>query len=94
MIAYFILGVCLLIGGSLILLGRTGAPRVDAHSASGRGLLVFCRKLPATCGVVAIPNEVFYARPEFGRHMVRFAYCKQLSVIDEAAAALASGFAR
>src|SRR5690606_37221369 len=26
-------GVCLLIGGSLILLGRTGAPQVDAHSA-------------------------------------------------------------
>lgn len=54
----------------------------------------FCRELPARCGVVAIPNEVFYARPEYGRHMVRFAYCKQLAVIDAAAEALAAGFAR
>ena len=37
----------------------------------------FCRRLPAACGVVAIPNEVFYARPEYGRHMVRFAFCKR-----------------
>jgi len=47
-------GVCLLIGGSLILLGRTGAPQVDAHSASGRGLLVFCRKLPAIAWAVML----------------------------------------
>lgn len=47
-------GVCLLIGGSLILFGRTGAPRVDGHSASGRGLLVFCRKLPAIAWAVML----------------------------------------
>ncbi|MDH0625350.1 MFS transporter [Pseudomonas chengduensis] len=47
-------GVCLLIGGSLILLGCTGAPQVDAHSASGRGLLVFCRKLPAIAWAVML----------------------------------------
>lgn len=47
-------GVCLLIGGSLILLGRSGAPRVDAHSASGRGLPAFCRKLPAIAWAVML----------------------------------------
>ena len=39
--------------------------------------------LPERCGVVAIPNEVFYARPEHGRHLVRFACCKRLDVLDE-----------
>ena len=53
----------------------------------------FCRELPSRCGVVAVPNEVFYARPEHGRHMVRFAYCKRMSVIEAAAEALAIGFA-
>lgn len=47
-------GVGLLIGGSLILLGRSGAPRVDAHSASGRGLGVFCRKMPAIAWAVML----------------------------------------
>jgi N-succinyldiaminopimelate aminotransferase len=47
--------------------------------------MAFCRRLPARCGVVAVPNEVFYMRPEHGRHLVRFACCKRLDVIDEAA---------
>ncbi|MFI8578784.1 MFS transporter [Ectopseudomonas khazarica] len=47
-------GVGLLIGGSLILLGRSGAPRVDAHSASGRGLAVFCGKMPAIAWAVML----------------------------------------
>ena len=52
--------------------------------------MAFCRSLPERCGVVAIPNEVFYARPEHGRHLVRFACCKQLDVLDEAARRLAA----
>ncbi|GIZ13739.1 MFS transporter [Pseudomonas sp. NCCP-436] len=47
-------GVGLLIGGSLVLLGRTGAPTVDAHSGSGRGLLQFCRRLPAIAWAVML----------------------------------------
>jgi N-succinyldiaminopimelate aminotransferase len=58
---------------------------------SGDGV-AFCRSLPERCGVVAVPNEVFYARPENGRHLVRFACCKRLDVIDEAVARLAAGF--
>jgi N-succinyldiaminopimelate aminotransferase len=52
--------------------------------------MAFCRSLPERCGVVAVPNEVFYARPEHGRHLVRFACCKRIDVLDEAAARLAS----
>jgi len=47
--------------------------------------MAFCRSLPERCGVVAVPNQVFYARPELGRHLVRFACCKRLDVLDEAA---------
>ncbi|MBT5277988.1 MAG: pyridoxal phosphate-dependent aminotransferase [Ilumatobacter sp.] len=59
--------------------------------SSGNGV-DFCRQLPHRCGVVAVPNEVFYARPEHGRHMVRFAFCKQMQVIEAAADALTKGF--
>jgi N-succinyldiaminopimelate aminotransferase len=51
--------------------------------------MAFCRLLPHRCGVVAVPNEVFYARPEHGRHLVRFACCKRLDVLDAAAERLA-----
>jgi N-succinyldiaminopimelate aminotransferase len=44
----------------------------------------FCRALPARCGVVAIPNVVFYANRAEGRHLVRFAFCKRDSVIADA----------
>ena len=46
----------------------------------------FCRELPRRCGVVGIPNVVFYDRSHEheGRHLVRFAFCKRDSLIDEA----------
>lgn len=50
----FWLGTALLIGGSLLLLGRTGAPQVDAGSVSGKGLVVFCRRLPAIAWAVML----------------------------------------
>jgi N-succinyldiaminopimelate aminotransferase len=42
------------------------------------------RALPERAGVVCIPTQVFYADPARGRHFVRFAFCKQDAVIDEA----------
>jgi N-succinyldiaminopimelate aminotransferase len=44
----------------------------------------FCRTLPARCGVVAIPNAVFYDDPQAGRSQVRFAFCKRDEVLTEA----------
>ncbi|MFG2821848.1 pyridoxal phosphate-dependent aminotransferase [Kitasatospora sp. NPDC048365] len=50
--------------------------------------LEFCRSLPARCGVVAIPNVVFYDDTEAGRPLVRFTFCKQDAVLEEAVARL------
>lgn len=53
-------------------------PSGDGHA--------FCRSLPERCGVVAVPNVVFYDRSHRheGQHLVRFAFCKRASSIDEA----------
>jgi N-succinyldiaminopimelate aminotransferase len=48
----------------------------------------FCLALPERAGVVAVPNVVFYDNKDEGRSLVRFTFCKQLDVIDEAVARL------
>ncbi|MFJ9693096.1 pyridoxal phosphate-dependent aminotransferase [Kitasatospora sp. NPDC101183] len=48
----------------------------------------FCRSLPGRCGVVAIPNAVFYDDVEAGRSLVRFTFCKKDEVLEEAVARL------
>ena len=59
----------------------------DRKGGSADGL-EFCRSLPGRCGVVAVPTQVFYDHQDEGRHLVRFAFCKQADVITEAAARL------
>ncbi|MFH9420460.1 pyridoxal phosphate-dependent aminotransferase [Streptomyces sp. NPDC017529] len=44
----------------------------------------FCRALPERVGVVAIPNAVFYDHQDQGAPYVRFAFCKQEKVLQEA----------
>ena len=51
--------------------------------------LDFCLSLPVRCGVVAIPSAVFYDDEDAGRHLVRFAFCKQPEVLSEAVERLA-----
>ncbi|MCC9311277.1 pyridoxal phosphate-dependent aminotransferase [Kitasatospora sp. RB6PN24] len=46
--------------------------------------LEFCRTLPERCGVVAIPNVVFYDNAEAGRSLVRFTFCKRDEVLADA----------
>ena len=58
-------------------------PLVGSADADDDGL-AFCRALPHRCGVVAVPNAVFYDDHEAGRHLVRFAFCKRLEVLEEA----------
>ncbi|MFI8926973.1 pyridoxal phosphate-dependent aminotransferase [Streptomyces sp. NPDC053474] len=50
----------------------------------------FCRALPERAGVVAIPNAVFYDHRDQGAPFVRFAFCKQTPVLEEAVARLKS----
>jgi N-succinyldiaminopimelate aminotransferase len=47
--------------------------------------LAFCRALPNRCGVVAVPNVVFYDNQQAGRTHVRFAFCKRDEVLADAA---------
>jgi N-succinyldiaminopimelate aminotransferase len=47
--------------------------------------LTFCRELPYRCGVVAVPNVVFYDNQQAGRTQVRFAFCKRDEVLADAA---------
>jgi N-succinyldiaminopimelate aminotransferase len=44
----------------------------------------FCRMLPEKAGVVAIPHQVFYDNPQPGRPLVRWAFCKQPEILQEA----------
>jgi N-succinyldiaminopimelate aminotransferase len=43
----------------------------------------FCLALPSVAGVVAIPNQAFYDDQDAGRHLVRWAFCKEADVIGE-----------
>ena len=52
---------------------------VDVHSDA----IAFCRQLPRHHGVVAIPTSVFYDSAA-GDSLVRFAFCKQPTVLAEA----------
>jgi N-succinyldiaminopimelate aminotransferase len=63
---------------------------VDVRSVGEEDGLRFCRELPERCGVVAVPTAGFYDDPSAGRSLVRFAFCKQDAVLDEAAERLAS----
>lgn len=44
----------------------------------------FCRRLVSEAGVAAIPPSVFYHRAELGSGLVRFAFCKDSAVLEEA----------
>ena len=50
----------------------------------------FCLALPERCGVVAVPSAAFYDDEAAGRHLVRFAFCKQPELLSEAVERLAT----
>ncbi|MBB2945433.1 N-succinyldiaminopimelate aminotransferase [Actinoplanes lutulentus] len=60
----------------------------DIRPLGGTDGIEFCRELPDRCGVVAVPTQVFYDHQDAGRHLIRFAFCKRLDVIDEAVSRL------
>ncbi|MFC8532613.1 pyridoxal phosphate-dependent aminotransferase [Streptomyces sp. NPDC057249] len=55
--------------------------------ATGDGI-AFCRALPERCGVVAVPNAVFYDHRDQGAPFVRFTFCKRTDVLQEAVSRL------
>jgi aspartate/methionine/tyrosine aminotransferase len=42
------------------------------------------RYLVEVAGVAAIPGSSFFSRPELGRHLLRFAFCKQIDTLEAA----------
>ncbi len=45
----------------------------------------FCKYLTSEVGVAAIPPSVFYEHKEHGRPLARFAFCKKMSTLEQAA---------
>ena len=87
-----------LLSGGLSDLGLTVIPTEGTYFVTTdiRGLgyadgLAFCRDLPRRTGVVAIPHQAFCDDPSIGAPYVRWAFCKQPSVLDEALRRLRSG---
>ncbi|MET9954786.1 pyridoxal phosphate-dependent aminotransferase [Streptomyces sp. NPDC006339] len=56
----------------------------DVAALGEKDALAFCRSLPERCGIVAVPNSVFYDAEDAGRTQVRFAFCKRTDVLREA----------
>src|SRR5438552_2366115 len=48
----------------------------------------FARWLTCEAGVAPVPGSSFFSRPELGRHLVRFAFCKTEDQLREAGARL------
>ena len=55
----------------------------DVRAYGHADAMAFCRALPERAGVVAIPAQVFYDDQDEGRHLVRWAFCKETSVVEE-----------
>ena len=64
----------------------------DIRSLGYEDGVEFCRDLPRRARVVAIPHQVFYADPARGRHLVRWAFCKQPDVLEDALQRLQRAF--
>lgn len=64
----------------------------DATALGGADAAAFCRALPERAGVAAIPLSAFVSPERQGDYagLVRFAACKRLEVLEEAASRLAS----
>lgn len=46
--------------------------------------MAFCQALPERAGVVAIPSQAFYDNRDYGRTLVRWAFCKDEDQIEAA----------
>lgn len=52
--------------------------------ADGADDVTFSRRLARDAGVAPVPGSSFFSRPELGRHLVRFAFCKRLETLHDA----------
>ena len=66
----------------------------DASALGGADAAEFCRALPERAGVVAIPLTAFVSEAHRADYagLVRFAACKRVEILEEAATRLVSSF--
>lgn len=62
----------------------------DVSRYGYRDGLEFCLAMQQKAGVVAIPMQFFYDDADEGRHKVRWAFCKDQEILDEAVSRLSS----
>ena len=56
----------------------------DVRRYGHEDAMAFCLSLPERAGVVAIPAQLFYDDQAEGRHLVRWAFCKDAAVVEDA----------
>ena len=61
----------------------------DISDFGVRDDVTFARRLVAEVGVAAVPGSSFFSRPELGRDLLRFTFCKTDDVLREAGERLA-----
>jgi aminotransferase len=61
----------------------------DFSALSAESDVAFAERLTRDVGVAPVPGSSFLSRPELGRHLVRFAFCKTLDLLEEAVRRLA-----
>jgi len=89
----------LLLGGLRGVGFQCEAPRgayyilADAASLGCRDDVAFARRLVESAGVGAVPGSSFFANPESGRSLLRFAFPKTEATLREAVARLQRGLA-
>lgn len=52
--------------------------------AEGDDDVTFSRRLARDAGVAPVPGSSFFSRPDLGRHLVRFAFCKRIETLEHA----------
>ncbi len=57
----------------------------DFSALSALDDTAFSTFLARECGVAPVPGSSFYHRPEDGRRLVRFAFCKRIATLERAA---------
>jgi aminotransferase len=50
--------------------------------------VAFARWLVREIGVAGVPGSSFFSRPELGRHLIRFTFCKTADLLEDAAVRL------
>ena len=66
----------------------------DIRGVFRGGDLAFCRFITENAQVAAIPLSAFYDRADAPKHLVRFAFCKRVEVLEEAVERLIGCFSR